>query len=83
MKEQFGQFVIFVTSLRRGLMKALLPNDMGFLFGLSHGRSRRFAGQAVFALAESEGVPPALAADRLAEARIRDIGRLRSTWLPR
>ena len=51
MKEQFGQFVIFVTSLRRCLMKALLPNDMGFLFGLSHGRSRRFAGQAVFALA--------------------------------
>ena len=57
MKEQFGQFVIFVTSLRRGLMKALLPNDMGFLFGLSLGRSRRFAGQAVFGSAPPSRLP--------------------------
>ncbi|MFA6298487.1 MAG: Glu/Leu/Phe/Val dehydrogenase dimerization domain-containing protein [Nocardioides sp.] len=35
----------------------------------------------VFALAEADGVPPAIAADRLAERRIRDVGRLRGIWL--
>ena len=35
----------------------------------------------VLELAASEGVPPALAADRLAERRMRDIGRLRGIWL--
>jgi len=34
--------------------------------------------KAVFALAEAEGVPPATAADRLAERRIADIGRLKT-----
>ncbi len=37
----------------------------------------------VFELAASDGVPPAIAADRLAERRMREVGRLRSTWLPR
>ncbi len=37
----------------------------------------------VFELAESDGVPPAVAADRLAERRMRDVGRLRGVWLPR
>ncbi|MDP9100834.1 MAG: valine dehydrogenase [Actinomycetota bacterium] len=37
---------------------------------------------AIFALAESEGVPPAVAADRLAERRMADVGRLRSVLLP-
>ncbi|HUR73782.1 MAG TPA: Glu/Leu/Phe/Val dehydrogenase dimerization domain-containing protein [Sporichthya sp.] len=36
----------------------------------------------VFALAESEGVPPAVAADRLAEARMASVGRLRGILLP-
>lgn len=36
---------------------------------------------AVFELAETEGVTPAVAADRLAERRIRDVGRLRGIWL--
>jgi valine dehydrogenase (NAD+) len=36
----------------------------------------------VFALAQSEGVPPAVAADRLAERRMTEVGRLRSIWLP-
>ncbi len=36
----------------------------------------------VFALAEAEGVPPAVAADRLAEARMRSVGRLRGILLP-
>lgn len=37
--------------------------------------------KAVFALAEAEGVPPATAADRLAERRMADVGRLRSILL--
>ena len=36
----------------------------------------------VFELAASEGVPPAIAADRLAEQRMREVGRLRGVWLP-
>lgn len=37
----------------------------------------------VFELAASEGVPPAIAADRLAERRMREVGRLRGVWLPK
>ena len=36
----------------------------------------------VFSLAASDGVPPAVAADRLAERRMRDVGRLRGIHLP-
>jgi valine dehydrogenase (NAD+) len=36
---------------------------------------------AVFELARHDGVPPAIAADRLAERRMHDIGRLRGIWL--
>jgi valine dehydrogenase (NAD+) len=35
----------------------------------------------IFDIAESDGVPPSVAADRLAERRIADIGRLRGIWL--
>ena len=35
----------------------------------------------VLALAADEGVPPAVAADRLAERRMREVGRLRGIWL--
>jgi valine dehydrogenase (NAD+) len=35
----------------------------------------------IFALAAEEGVPPAVAADRLAERRMAGIGRLRAIWL--
>ena len=35
----------------------------------------------VFELAASDGVPPAIAADRLAEARMREVGRLRGMWV--
>ncbi|WP_027947305.1 Glu/Leu/Phe/Val family dehydrogenase [Amycolatopsis taiwanensis] len=38
--------------------------------------------KAVFALAGAEGVPPATAADRLAERRMSEVGRLRSILLP-
>jgi valine dehydrogenase (NAD+) len=37
----------------------------------------------VFELAASDGVPPAIAADRLAERRMREVGRLRGMWLAR
>lgn len=36
---------------------------------------------AILAHAEAEHVSPALAADRIAEARMRDVGRLRSIWV--
>ncbi|GAA3517373.1 Glu/Leu/Phe/Val dehydrogenase dimerization domain-containing protein [Aeromicrobium panaciterrae] len=32
--------------------------------------------------ARSEGVPPSVAADQVAEQRMREVGRLRSVWLP-
>ena len=35
----------------------------------------------VLAIADSDGVPPSLAADRLAERRMSDVGRLRGIWL--
>jgi valine dehydrogenase (NAD+) len=38
--------------------------------------------QRVFRIAAEEGIPPAVAADRLAERRMADVGRLRSLWLP-
>jgi valine dehydrogenase (NAD+) len=38
--------------------------------------------RAVFELARTDSVTPAEAADRLAERRIRDVGRLRGVWLP-
>jgi valine dehydrogenase (NAD+) len=38
--------------------------------------------QAVFALAKADSVTPAEAADRLAERRMRDVGRLRGMYLP-
>jgi valine dehydrogenase (NAD+) len=38
--------------------------------------------KAVFELARTDSVTPAEAADRLAERRMRDVGRLRGVWLP-
>ncbi len=35
----------------------------------------------VFKIAQEDGVPPAVAADRLAERRIAEVGRLRGVWL--
>ena len=37
----------------------------------------------VFRLSREEQVSPALAADKVAERRMRDVGRLRGVWLPR
>jgi valine dehydrogenase (NAD+) len=56
--------------------------------GFSEPRARRKAAgiyqttKRVFGLAADEGVPPAVAADRLAERRMADVGRLRTVWLP-
>jgi valine dehydrogenase (NAD+) len=36
----------------------------------------------VFALADEQGIPPGQAADQYAERRMREVGRLRSLWLP-
>jgi valine dehydrogenase (NAD+) len=40
-----------------------------------------FTTSKVLAIADSDGVPPSVAADRLAERRISDVGRLRGIWL--
>ena len=37
----------------------------------------------IFSMADEEGVPPAAAADRLAERRMSEVGRLRGIWLGR
>jgi valine dehydrogenase (NAD+) len=36
----------------------------------------------IFTLADAEGVPPSVAADRLAERRMQQVGALRKVWLP-
>jgi len=57
------------------------PN--GFSFDRAHQRATGIydTTYAVFELARTDGVPPAIAADRLAERRMRDVGRLRGIWL--
>jgi valine dehydrogenase (NAD+) len=56
--------------------------------GYSEPRARAKAAQIfdttrrIFALATDEGVPPAVAADRLAERRMAEVGRLRGLYLP-
>jgi len=58
------------------------------LEGFSFDRAQQRAAQiydttkAVFDLARAESATPAEAADRLAERRMRDVGRLRGMWLP-
>jgi valine dehydrogenase (NAD+) len=57
----------------------------GFSFERAKARAARIydTTRDVFAHAATEGVSPALAADRLAEERISRVGRLREVWLPR
>jgi valine dehydrogenase (NAD+) len=56
----------------------------GFSFDRAQQRSAGIfeTTRAVFELARADSVTPAEAADRLAERRMRDVGRLRSVWLP-
>jgi valine dehydrogenase (NAD+) len=57
------------------------------LHGFSFERARDRAGRIydstleVFRVAEADGVPPGIAADRLAERRMAEVGRLRGIWL--
>ncbi|HET7325899.1 MAG TPA: Glu/Leu/Phe/Val dehydrogenase dimerization domain-containing protein [Nocardioidaceae bacterium] len=57
----------------------------GFSFDRAKARAERIfdTTKRVLALAATEGVPAAAAADRLAERRMSEVGRLRSVWLPR
>ena len=56
----------------------------GFSFDRAKGRAEKIfdTTRKIFALADEEGVPPAAAADRLAERRMSEVGRLRGIWLP-
>jgi valine dehydrogenase (NAD+) len=55
----------------------------GFNFDRAHAATERIFATTVKVLeiADSDGVPPSVAADRLAERRMSDVGRLRGIWL--
>ncbi|MGD9961614.1 Glu/Leu/Phe/Val family dehydrogenase [Nocardioides sp.] len=55
----------------------------GFSFERAHQRASGIfeTTRRVFDLAAADGVPPAVAADRLAERRMHEVGRLRGIWL--
>ena len=55
----------------------------GFNFERAKGRAAQIFGttRKILAIADEEGVPPAVAADRLAERRMSEVGRLRGIWL--
>ena len=55
----------------------------GFRFERARSRAAQIFDTAkkILAIADAEGVPPAVAADRLAERRMSEVGRLRSIWL--
>ena len=55
----------------------------GFSFDRAKARAEKIydTTKQVFALADEDGVPPAVAADRIAERRMREVGRLRGIWL--
>ena len=56
----------------------------GFSFDRARGRAEQIlqTTRRIFALAADEGVPPAVAADRLAERRMAEVSRLRGIHLP-
>ena len=59
-------------------------NPSGFRFERAKGRAAGIYDTTleIFRLGDSDGVPPAVAADRLAERRMADVGRLRSVLVP-
>lgn len=59
-------------------------HDGGFSFDRAKAKATRIFDTTaeVFRLADAEGVPPAVAADRLAERRMAEVGRLRTMLLP-
>jgi len=64
--------------------EALHHRSGGFRFERAKGAAARIYDTtlSVFRLADADGVPPAVAADRLAERRMSDVGRLRSVLVP-
>lgn len=56
----------------------------GFVFERAKAKAARIfdTTRRIFQIAADEGVPPAVAADRLAERRMSDVGRLRGIWCP-
>jgi valine dehydrogenase (NAD+) len=56
----------------------------GFNFDRAKARAEKIfdTTRQIFTLADEEGVPPVAAADRLAERRISEVGRLGNIWLP-
>ena len=57
----------------------------GFSFERAKARAEQILGttRQILAMADADGVPPAVAADRLAERRIAEVGRLRGIYLGR
>lgn len=57
----------------------------GFVFERAKAKAARIheTTKRIFEVAADEGVPPAVAADRLAERRMAEVGRLRGVYLPR
>jgi valine dehydrogenase (NAD+) len=55
----------------------------GFNFDRAQARAAQIfdTTKRILAMADEEGIPPAVAADRLAERRMYEVGRLRSLWL--
>jgi valine dehydrogenase (NAD+) len=55
----------------------------GFNFDRAQARAAQIfdTTKRILAMADEEGIPPAVAADRLAERRMYEVGRLRSIWL--
>lgn len=55
----------------------------GFSFERAHARAEKIFGitQRLLSIAETESEPPAVAANRLAERRMAEVGRLRGIWL--
>jgi valine dehydrogenase (NAD+) len=55
----------------------------GFSFERARARAEQILGttRQILAMAEADGIPPAVAADRLAERRIAEVGRLRGIYL--
>jgi valine dehydrogenase (NAD+) len=57
----------------------------GFSFDRAKARAEQILGttRQILAMADADGIPPAVAADRLAERRIAEVGRLRGIYLGR
>ena len=73
-----------ITSHIRRMRDQVADELEGFSFDRAKSRASTIfeTTREVFERAKVDGVPPAVAADRLAEQRIAEVSRLRGTWLP-